>query len=145
MNKADRKRCRELLTEAMWWAERECTCSRKSTATVIAVRNPEGVLDTLVMAHNGPSKGHQCSGEVGNCGCAHAEPRALMYTLNLLNREDELWLLTQYSPCTNCANAIVDASELLTNLVGVAWVIDTEHDMRGANILAHSKLERVKL
>jgi deoxycytidylate deaminase len=76
---------------------------------------------------NGSGQVH-CTNERGNCGCVHAEVRAV---LAATRRHEDILLLQNYSPCTNCANLIVESQVVL----GVYWLIDTDHDMRGIDIL----------
>lgn len=90
-------------------------------------------------AQNGPSGSHPCSGETGNCGCAHAEPR-LIDKLRESIATDAWWtaipsiLICRYSPCSQCANRIVDQQPDILQMVVYDEV--TTHDMRGLQILA---------
>ena len=44
----------------------------------------------------------ECTGEVGNCGCIHAED-------NLLSNNKGIKIIyVNYSPCINCAKKIVE-------------------------------------
>lgn len=124
------------LSEVQQWAANLQVCKRKAVGCFMAIDVPKEGWVELCRAHNGPSVEIPCTNEVGNCGCAHSEPRVLIQTLNILNRDDPMALVCQFSPCTNCANIIVDAKRLaLPNLEHVLWVRDTEHDMRGIDIL----------
>lgn len=70
-------------------------CKRQ---TVVAVgRNSE----KLVSATNGNV--NECSGEVGNCGCTHAEMLVLRAMPNPQN------VLVTLSPCIDCAKALVES------------------------------------
>jgi deoxycytidylate deaminase len=122
-----------------FWAETEQTCLRKAVGVSIIRSGYNGTFDAVTRNHNGPSaQGHQCTNIVGNCGCSHAEPRAI---LNAIKRgygwPDKLILLCTYSPCTNCANVIND-SKIIT---AVVYKILTEHDVRGAELLVKAGLD----
>jgi len=45
-----------------------------------------------------------CSNEVGNCGCIHTEPQAIIYALT--NGRVCTTLVLTHSPCVSCANLI---------------------------------------
>lgn len=122
------------LIEAQKRAEENQKCKRKAVGCAIQIQDGNNCVITIFSA-NGPAKGHNCSNVVGNCGCAHAEPRAIMAALR--QRWDACTLICKYSPCTNCANIIVD-SQIVKKVV---WEIDTGHDMRGIEILRNSKIE----
>lgn len=116
------------------------TCKRKAVGcSIIEANNKEETLERVIITHNGPSGlNNKCSNVVGNCGCSHAEPRAILKYLKLLGKKykDNVWsiMICTYSPCTNCANIIVD-SNIIT---AVVYKILTEHDIRGAEILKRS-------
>lgn len=130
---------KQRLQQVQGWAEREQQCRRKSVACFIAIRDPQTwKWDEFVRARNGPSAlGDACINVVGNCGCAHAEPRAILAAVNLLNRADDMALVCEYSPCTSCANIIVDSIHEPVELPirDVYYRILTEHDKRGVEIL----------
>lgn len=57
-------------------------------------------IKELVKATNGNLG--ECTGEVGNCGCIHAED-------NLLSNNKGIKIIyVNYSPCINCAKKIVE-------------------------------------
>lgn len=86
--------------------------------------------EIISTACNGPSQDSvECTGETGGCGCSHAEPRALMDCLH--RRKKHLILFCKYSPCTTCANLILDSKIVRA----VCYDIFTEHDPRGVEIL----------
>lgn len=100
-------------------------CKRKKTITLLG----HGSFQLLSSTVNGPSLSHECTNEIGNCGCAHAEQLAIIKALRC--RWKNLILLSTYSPCTNCANMII-ASKIIQE---VWWGILTEHDIRGHELL----------
>lgn len=82
--------------------------------------------------HNGPSGAeHECSNEVGKCGCSHSEPRLTIDLLRFRAPRRSIIMAVGYSPCSNCANIMVD-SQLYC---GCVYDILTEHDVRGLDIL----------
>lgn len=118
------------------WAEGNQTCKRKGVGvSLVRLGTTNHSPHLILRGKNGPSsKGHECSNVVGNCGCSHAEPRAI---LNYLRKRGEpklkpgLILLSTYSPCTNCANIINDSGIIRA----VIYDIRTEHDTRGIDLL----------
>jgi len=136
---------REKLVELTAWAEaNQSGCLRKSVGCAILIWNGQ-TYDEVVRATNGPTPNYKCTGERGNCGCAHAEPRAVMALMNLLDRQSKFLLLCNYSPCTRCAQVIVDAHNLFGVIDAVAFKHVTEHDTRGLEILKLAGLEIIEL
>ncbi len=133
-----RENIRNHLLATMEWAEKVVTgmdnaCKRKSVGCAFLRIDWASTPYTIAQTHNGPSRrGHECTNEVGNCGCSHAEPRAVIDALEVIGTYDykgaKLVCLCQYSPCTNCANILID-SKLLC---GCVYETLTEHDKRGA-------------
>lgn len=128
--------------------ERKQRCLRKSVAVVlgkVTYPGPGSIgFEAVTGAGNGPSSNNPCSGEVGKCGCSHAEPRAILQALRLgfgfgptIFR---LIMLSKYSPCTNCANIICDSHVVKA----VVYDILTEHDTRGVDILKLGGIEVVQ-
>jgi len=116
-------------------AEQNQTCKRKAVGCRLVSFEDEMMIDSKVV-YNGPSFNNVCSNEKGNCGCSHAEPRAIMQHLKGFARtemvlNEKVWMVCTYSPCTNCANIIVDSGIVQ----GVFRDILTEHDVRGEKIL----------
>ena len=113
-------------------AERKTTCLRKGVGcTLIQSELGFGSVKTEIIARafNGPSRsGHECTNVVGGCGCSHSEPRVIMKAM--MKRRRGIMVCT-YSPCTNCANIVID-SDIVD---GIVWSILTEHDKRGAEFL----------
>jgi deoxycytidylate deaminase len=117
------------------WAVKETTCLRKGVGCAI-IRLTEHWIDTLTVTFNGPSrKGAVCTNEVGNCGCSHAEPRAIQTLLGRYGEgcSNHYWMLCTYSPCTTCANIIIDSG--LFSEGGVIYHYLTNHDVRGDEFL----------
>lgn len=120
-------------------AKEQQTCLRKAVGcSICAIKAPDVVDDVgirrLAFQHNGPARsGNPCTNIVGNCGCSHAEPRVIMSVLKMprLPIREKLVLFCTYSPCTYCANVIID-SGLVSGLV---YDILTEHDTRGLAFL----------
>lgn len=68
---------------------------------------------------NGPNPGWVCTGETGNCGCSHAEPRVLTELLAMgpeffsAMAKQQTLIYTDYSPCQNCVNHFLEAQRYL--------------------------------
>jgi deoxycytidylate deaminase len=124
----------QLFEEILLYAERNQVCLRKAVGCA-AVTVINDVPALIYMKHNGPSRdGHECSNEVGNCGCSHAEPRVVQGAIEGLQDASPnmpLILLCTYSPCTNCANIIIDSGLFC----GCIYSILTQHDTRGREFL----------
>jgi deoxycytidylate deaminase len=112
-----------------------CECLRKSVE--VQLLDYEGT--TLIVSGNGPSTSVQCTGVTGGCGCVHAEVRVILAALRCGYRSRRLILVSNYSPCTGCANLIVESG--LVNRV--FYDILTEHDVRGVEILRASGIRVV--
>ena len=125
------KELNKIFDEILEFAERNQKCKRKAVGCAAVLLNNEVPL-AISMKHNGPSReGYECTNEVGNCGCSHSEPRVVQSILNFYREDDKLILVCTYSPCTNCANIIIDS-----NLFGgVIYDILTLHDLRGEKFL----------
>lgn len=98
-------------------------CKRKTVQA--SVFGLDGELKA--QAYNGPAEGHECSNEVGNCGCEHAEPKVL----GMLQADVPLIMAVTYSPCTKCAEAIIAHSGV--RMVAFKWM--TYHDLGGLALL----------
>lgn len=124
------------LTEALEpYATKHTRCKRKGVGVRILRLRGTQILPESIWV-NGPSGYNDCSNEIGNCGCGHAEPRALMaYAQAVCDNEYKSWptiMLTAYAPCTNCANVILDSHMIH----GVIYYKLTLHDQRGlANLM----------
>ena len=115
-------------------AEQKTECLRKGVGCSLVSLKIDRIK-VIVRDYNGPSRrGHKCTNVVGGCGCSHSEPRVLMKALKEghlgLYRKKAIMVCT-YSPCTNCANVIIDSGVV----GGIVWSILTEHDKRGAEFL----------
>jgi len=125
------KELNKIFDEILEFAERNQVCLRKAVGCA-AITIVEDVPLIISMDHNGPSReGQLCTNEVGNCGCSHSEPRVVRNILQKQADEIPLILVCTYSPCTNCANIIIDSG--LFN--GVVYDILTVHDTRGEKFL----------
>lgn len=96
------------------------------------------------MTHNGPSSyGNPCSNEVGNCGCMHAEQKAIIDIYSKWSHLQSMRniLFCTYSPCSTCANMISYSKAFQA----VVYKIDTAHDMRGINILRNGGIKVIRL
>lgn len=129
---------RLLIADHGVFALNHTSCKRKDVAC--AVFNEQGDANWF---YNGPfdDDGELCSNEVGNCGCTHAEFRAVKYCIGQNEYGERFKLLCNYSPCTSCANLIV-VSECIDC---VYYVTLTEHDKRGVRHLQNAGIEVVQL
>jgi tRNA(Arg) A34 adenosine deaminase TadA len=85
-----------------------------------------------------------CTEEVGNCGCMHAEPQLLLHLAKAQRKKTETLGVT-YSPCTQCANMIVHFHKHIHAIAGIYWLIDTETDLRGIERLKAADIPCGKL
>lgn len=118
-------------------AEKNQVCKRKAVGCAILEISLEKELITHYMAINGPSgPNNECSGEKGNCGCSHSEPRVIMDYLKRRKRNGQVKtiILTTYSECNNCANIIVDSGVIDI----AAYDIYAAHWPKGIEILKNS-------
>lgn len=103
-------------------------CKRKLVVCVVYAHN-----DELFHTYNGPNSADiECTNEVGNCGCCHAEARAVVDALRL--RIQHAHLLCSYSPCTYCANLIVKSGLFKSTM----FLRLNDTDPRGVDILRAS-------
>ena len=92
-------------------AAENLVCKRKAVGCAILEVHDMHIVKFF--ATNGPSHPkNECTNEKGNCGCAHAEPRAIMKYLegtpkHCLSANNII--VTTYSPCTPCVNMIIDS------------------------------------
>lgn len=81
---------------------------------------------------NGPLQRYDCTNEVGNCGCLHAETIAIF---EVCAPWSGLWeMFSLYAPCTRCAHEII----LSKHIVRVHYHFETPHDQRGLQLLKNS-------
>jgi tRNA(Arg) A34 adenosine deaminase TadA len=111
-------------------------CKRMSVGSVVLEINYK---DNLITHHriavNGPTGRNKCSGIRGRCGCGHAEMKALSSYLRVVRRNGTrglTFLLTTYTPCTSCANLIVES--------GVIDVVLYEANCGGGNTILDTSL-----
>lgn len=119
-------------------AEKNQICKRKAVGCAILEIDLKNELITHYMTINGPSgPNNECSGEKGNCGCSHSEPRAIIKFLKQSKRNGQRGktiILTTYSECNNCANIIVDSG-----IIDVAaYDIYASHWPKGIEIIKNS-------
>lgn len=124
----------------------ETGCKRKLTwATVMILDGSSQRFTTLRRNNGGLLSEEFCTNEVGACGCAHAEVSAILATLQSHSyselQQRHVAMVTLYSPCSNCAHAIISCGFINS----VVYNILTEHDKRGVALLQAAKLKVVTL
>lgn len=115
-------------------AEENQICKRKAVGSAILLFDVAPDLITIITAINGPSHPtNECTNEVGNCGCSHAEPKVILHFLQKHQKEgnETVILLSTYSPCVPCANLIIEAGFI----DAVAYEIYAPHWARGVEML----------
>jgi deoxycytidylate deaminase len=132
----------ERLLELEDAADLTVLCHRKVAVTVVL--DQEGT--PYQNFSNGPLNDDpdRCTDIVGGCGCIHSEFKAIVWCLNerdQLPKDGKFNLAVLYSPCTPCANLIVTSGIIKI----VHFLYDTDHDMRGINILHAGGVEVRKL
>ena len=131
------KEINDVFPQILEYAEANQQCLRKAVGCAAVVIHNGGYMTITDKVHNGPSrKGHECTNVVGNCGCSHSEPRLVQEILEQGGAQGSTVLVCTYSPCTNCANIVIDSG--LFN--GVIYDILTEHDKRGEAFLKEAML-----
>ena len=115
-------------------ARNRTKCKRKGVGCQL-ISIEKDIICSLNYVFNGPSiEGFECTNEVGNCGCMHSEPKAIINALKDQFESKEWIMLCTYSPCTNCANIIIRSGIVK----GIVYDILTEHDKRGDKFLRQS-------
>ena len=76
-----------------------------------------------------------CTGEIGNCGCVHAEMIASSWLLSN-PRIDNVVLVCSFSPCKTCANMILISDRILS----VVYLHETENYKDGKDILRRNSV-----
>lgn len=109
------------------FAAKYTKCKRKGVACRILARNN---LEALPTVNQPPFDSSVCTNEKGNCGCEHAEMIRLRECPN-----PGVWLTT-YSPCYNCALAVIKSDKC------TGWVYRhlAEHHPRGIEIFSHTNI-----
>lgn len=113
------------------------TCKRAQCGAMIV---PPDFSAVLAVGYNGPARDEDndsCTGEVGKCGCVHAETNALIklrYT-----GMPGLAMLSTTCPCRECAGLIINSGVIDE----VLWLGAYRNDegcerLRRAGISAHS-------
>lgn len=129
--------CSEIRAAILQHAESPTMCKRKSVAC--------GLLygEKIDWFFNGPIGRDPtlCSNEVGNCGCIHAEFRAVTGALMRQSYGSKFSLLINFSPCTSCANLIA----VSCCIDRVYYITLTEHDKRGLKHLEKAGVEVIQL
>ncbi len=128
------------------FAEKTTLCKRKGVHTeVIDITEiNKDRFKSVGSWDNGPlfDEPERCSGEKGNCGCVHAEFKAVVSLLRSQKQEpsNKLIFLSSFAPCVPCANLIV-----LSKLAGaVLWLKEAPHHigaweiLRASNIIAQN-------
>lgn len=113
-------------------AESMTECHRRGTAARVSHGN-----EMRAASINGSA---WCNGIKGNCGCLHAEVRAVLSALRDGAPQGQCELWVTLSPCTACANLCV-SSKLFKRVV---YLRPLEHDLRGIDILRLAGIEVVK-
>lgn len=106
----DRQRAK-LRTFAMFARELKhlSTCVRSKVGAIIV---PKDFTAVISLGYNGQLRGRPndgCNGEIGKCGCVHAEINAL---LKLRSPLTGLTMISTLSPCVNCAGAILNCPQI---------------------------------
>jgi len=123
------------------WAQSKTKCLRKGVGCSIVHISHNTVVQEIAREHNGPAGQYDtCKGKehVGSCGCAHAEPRAILQAIKhgwiTPAPRGAIVLLCAYSPCTNCANLVLDSKII----EGVVYVQPTLHDLEPIDRLSQA-------
>jgi deoxycytidylate deaminase len=115
-------------------AEIHTKCKRKGVGCQLVTISRQGYC-ALNSVYNGPSRDNFiCTNQVGNCGCMHSEPKAIIDALRRGFGGVHFIMLCTYSPCTNCANIILNSGIVK----GIVYSVLTEHDKRGDELLRKS-------
>jgi tRNA(Arg) A34 adenosine deaminase TadA len=124
-------------------AKKTTDCSRRGVAArVVRITGCDVVEEVAGPFFNGSiSDGTPCTG-LDPCGCAHAELRAALATVQLPHADGDLVMLCTYSPCPKCAAAIV----LTHRVEGVVFLRRTIGPaVCGAYLLEHAGLWSMKV
>ena len=107
------------------------TCKRARVGAMLLSPN---LAEVYALGYNGPATGlpnESCTGEVGACGCVHAEANALVKATG--------WgvLFTTTSPCLGCAKLIANSRRV------IAIVSSTEYrDPSGRDVLSKAGIKQ---
>lgn len=136
-------------------AETETHCRRKGTGSGISncfmdykEDCDEYPIFGCEFINGSESSKKTCTNQVGSCGCIHAEFKTIHAFIIqnaecIINLDNVLYSV--YSPCTSCANLISLCRIQDGSIDAVVHLIDTEHDMRGIDILRANGLLVMKV
>ena len=111
-------------------AEVNQECKRMSVGCTIGYFDQWGVWQSLVSGVNGSRTSIGCTNEVGNCGCSHAEPRAIVSLLKSVEVPYQpLVMLCTHAPCATCANLIIDCAKIICVVYNEDYRITTGRDL----------------
>lgn len=91
------------------------TCKRLQVSAIIFPTDCSAIYS---IGYNGPSRGlsnDHCTGEIGRCGCVHAEANAIAKFNNNVAKPSIMFVTT--TPCLSCAGLILNC----TNIQGVIY------------------------
>lgn len=83
------------------------TCRRHPTAAIVF---PFDCTAVYAIGYNGPPVGianNSCSGQLGDCGCIHAEANTLLKLT-----ESSAVMFCMMSPCMQCAGLIINSQRI---------------------------------
>jgi len=113
----------------------ETKCKRRFVRATILCPNTNGITK-IFSEVNGPIyNSFECSNELGSCGCEHAEQKVIRELLMSISTWPPVFqyiLLSSYSPCTQCANAIIGSKMINTVIYDRVYETDT----RGLEMLS---------
>lgn len=104
------------------------TCKRAGTGCIIF---PFDFSRVYAIGYNGPARGRDndaCTGEEGQCGCAHAEGNTIA-KLDGIVQHAVMYTLT--SPCVYCTNMIINSGKVDLVIYGKEY-----RDLRGTGMFA---------
>lgn len=123
----------DILQVVKLYAKQDSQCLRAKIGVAICT-GEKNELRLLYLSHNGPVGTNKCSNEKGQCGCFHAEIRAVMKVLQgpmMLPGDDNWIIVCNWTPCTTCANFILQYAPWLNE-----WYYGEEYrNPRGMRIL----------
>lgn len=112
--------------------DKSLECKRKFVRSTILSPNTNGITRILSRTNGPVNKSFECSGEPANCGCCHAEIKAILDLVSIVHHPVfQYIMLSSYSPCTSCSNAIIMSNAI----TAVIYDKIQEHDLRGVERL----------
>lgn len=108
-------------------------CKRKFCRSTILFTHTNGVTRIFSRVNGPVRENFECSGEISNCSCFHAEPQVILDLIRSVGDKHvfQYILLCTYSPCIQCSNLII-ASGLITAII----YDKLYHDIRGEERLS---------